>query len=732
MDHSKLSRSVTNSKILHVPIYEKDELQTRSVAVAGVSMLIFILLRSLWSNGLFFDRDMLPVALILLLFAVGLLLYKVVFPLIRLNRSTYTAQMATVEQADHFIYPHSMVHMAQMPLMLYFPFYVAVCYGAALLLEPASMYGTELQLIRWSMYTAWVIVWWSFLTGNKGHTTWKLFYGGIGIVGLVSSLASLCMLYGIFAADTGVMRSDNEQISALGFRLAGWVQYPNALGAIAGSFALLHLFAAVQADNRYKWLLATIPLVPHLTVLGLTESRGAWLVMLVVWGIGTLTMKKQRIAYIGWSIWFMVISFAAVSGTAALWLQQSSLIALPFLLLWVGSIVASLYIGRKGVLVRGVIIGLLLVVGLALLPAHATDRLTEHYETAGARTLIYADAFQLWQVSPWFGSGGDAWRQQFASIQSEPYVGKEVHSSVLDLLLDIGLVGTLPALGLACWALVSAWRRHVGMAMAATTLTLHSVFDFDMAYGFIVLLWLSFLILAISYNRSEERVEWIADHSVRGKMIIGKALMLVVPLAVVALLGVCHLVAQLLTAATSDGINGSSAVGDASNTGVAVRNKAQLHAAALRLTPANTALRIAVASRLPAPEAATLLAEGLRYERSGKQLYRELALAFGASGRPQDAVAYWEAAIQSDRYDRALQTEAVEQLAAQALAAARRGEQRHALILAQGVEQLFAKYEAEVRHLEAMPHPANDKKFMLTADAERAMMSVQMILLLSD
>lgn len=638
---------------------------------AGAGAVFAVLLLSLWQKGLFYDRDT---------HMLSLFLFLVSFIVIAYTRKV------------------------RMTLPLLITAIVSVCYGSALMLHPASTYGTEMHLIRWSMYGGWVILLTALIDGERGGRGFRVVLAGTAAVGLIGSVCALAMLYGYFPYSSGVMTSQDAELSALGFRLAGFVQYPNTLGAIAGAFALLHLHGAAAGASLRERILAAVPLLPHLTVFGLTESRGAWLAFAVVWAAGYWSVRGRRAAYLLHSAWFACWAVAAVAGTATLWLNESGLVPLPVITAWAGSI--GLYMlleklrDRRRSYVSGCVICMaaLLVLGSMMMPSGAANRVTDHYETAGARTLFYKDALALWQRNPWFGAGGDAWRQQFASMQSEPYVGKEVHSSVFDLLLDIGVAGTLPVLGLAALALVLAWRRHAGLGMAGALLMLHSAIDFDLAYGFVALLLLLFLTLG-----TDRHAVTVPRDKPRRRL---AALALAAPLAAVAMLVSCHLAAQHLAASGA---------------------KAQLHAA-LRLTPADTALRIAVSRRLPPQEAAALLAEGLRYERDGKTLYRELALASERRGCAEDAAAYWRAAADSDRFDRVLQTEAVERLAAAARTSSLQGDLQAAGLLANAAAERFRSYEADVRRVEAMPHPANGKRFAMTEDAQRAFASIYPLL----
>lgn len=669
----------------------------------GVGILFAVLLVALWQQGLFYDRDVLVLSILLCAVSVSMLV-------------KWNCRPA-------------------FPLPLMYPLLLMIGYSVSWAQGPATVYGTQMQFIRNAMLLAWIVLLVIVLYrgGNqaKRHITGILLF-----VGFLISLSALGMLYGWVPNESGVMVSENSELSAFGFRLGGIVQYPNTLGVLAGAFALYHLnetaYTAVQAraqvngltrNSLKKWLIAAVSLVPHLAVLGLSESRGSWIVFSIVWVVGIWRAKGYRIAYVMTFLWFGAWSFAAASWSASIWQSGNGWLPLPVSFAWIASIIlfGGLLLYRSHIRwyqsgLFAVIILLLLLCGSYLLPTGASSRITDHYATAGARTLFYKDALLLWSEHPWFGSGGDAWRQQFSRIQSQPYVGKEVHSSVLDMLLDVGLVWTLTVVSLLIAAWIIVWRRHAGWGMAAAMVLAHSLLDFDMAYGLVGLMLAAFLTLGMYVDDAANMnngtmslrfMTWQAGTK-RGKRLA--ALLLAAPLAAAVVLASCHLVAQQLAAA-ADRATGAAGL---------ARAHAQQEAA-MRWAPANTALRIAVSRTLPPQEALALLEEGLRYERDGKGLYRALALASMRLGRANDAAAWWEAAISSDRFDRLLQTEAVEKLA---LAAHLDANREQAALYAAAASRLYRRYESEVLLVQGMHKPANDKRFALTEEAKRAYGSV--------
>ncbi|WCF09450.1 O-antigen ligase family protein [Paenibacillus thiaminolyticus] len=632
-----------------------------SAAAAGAAAGILLL--TLWLNGLFYNQDTVLLSALMCAAAGALLLMR---------RAVLSAAIL-------------------LPLVL------LLAYGIVRFLDPASVHGTHMQMIRYAMYTGWAVVISALFCRRTTDSSWTKGLQALLVVGIINSLSSLLMLGGWLPYAAGVTTSENVEISAWGFRLAGFLQYPNTLGAVTGAFLLLQLYLVQTASGFRARTAALLPVLPHMAVLLLTESRGSWLVVAFVWIVGLLFFNKRRRASIAFAARSAAWGFAGAASAASLWPDHRDMIPLAVAAAWAGSIGGEALLHRLrhsrrlGIVCSFLIAAAPAVLGLVLMPQGASERLTDHYATAGARTQFYRDAVTLWREHPWFGAGGEAWRQQFARIQSEPYVGKEVHSSFFDLLLDVGVIGTVPALILAAAALYIAWRRHRGLAMASSVLLLHSAVDFDMAFGFFALLLLALLALAAGANepghdRPPKRLSRTAS------------LLLALPLGAAWLLAAVHAVAQPL--ADADGL------------------------LALKLTPADTELRIAVSRTLPPEEAAAMLAEGRRYERSGFALYRELALASGSLGRAADEAGYWREVIACAPFDRDLRTEAIERLAEQARHAALTGDGEKAKILAAAAEDLYHRYEAEVQRVEAMPNAANDKHFAMTEEAKRAHMAI--------
>ncbi|BCG61013.1 O-antigen ligase family protein [Paenibacillus sp. URB8-2] len=118
--------------------------------------------------------------------------------------------------------------------------------------------------------------------------------------------------------------------------------------------------------------------------------------------------------------------------------------------------------------------------------------------TVAARGLMYRDALRFAAEAPWLGRGGETWRSAYLAVQSRPYVGSQVHSGYLDLLLNVGVIGAAAAaisLAAAGW-LISAHSRR--LLPPFLVIILHGAVDFDWSYGlfWLLLFWLPALAIA--------------------------------------------------------------------------------------------------------------------------------------------------------------------------------------------------------------------------------------------
>ena len=112
------------------------------------------------------------------------------------------------------------------------------------------------------------------------------------------------------------------------------------------------------------------------------------------------------------------------------------------------------------------------------------------------RLTMYRDTFKALADYPVFGAGGGAWGQIYPKYANNPYTVNQVHSFLLQYMVEIGIFGLLVLLALLGSILflfakryfaASSDDRERGMIFYAAVIAilLHSLMDFEMSYAFI-------------------------------------------------------------------------------------------------------------------------------------------------------------------------------------------------------------------------------------------------------
>ncbi|MBW4083775.1 O-antigen ligase family protein [Paenibacillus sp. S150] len=255
-----------------------------------------------------------------------------------------------------------------------------------------------------------------------------------------------------------------------------------------------------RAAGKQHRLLRMLPLFPCAAALLLSESRGAWLAAALACA-AVLPWRRQLCAP-------LLLAGAAPVAAAALLCRQlarAGLAAEPvsgLLLLaglWGAALLGGAWLCRRrpgaaggGRAARVVLAAAVWTAAGGAVLLQVRGRITGPSSTVAARGLLYRDAWKLAAEAPWLGRGGGTWRSTYLAAQSRPYVGSQVHSGYLDLLLNLGGVGLaviLLLLAAAGWLAAAAAPRLLPPLLA---LALHSAVDFDWSYG---LIWLLLFLL---------------------------------------------------------------------------------------------------------------------------------------------------------------------------------------------------------------------------------------------
>lgn len=614
--------------------------------------------------------------------------------------------------------------------------------GRALTLE-----GTMKEIILWGTYGSFAAVAWRICRTSDGLL---MMQAGWHLMGAVLCGSALLAVYGLLQLPYGIYHTADADISATGARLGGLLQYPNTFGAVMAAFLLERLFALPSVlrtrTGPLRAAAALLPLLPYTAALLLTESRGAWLAAAVACAAG---FAKERRAFTP-----LLVAAAAPMASAALLYRQLAEAklapaVLPGLLwlagLWAGGVLAGLLLCRwrhsGGPLRRVAAPGALGAAALLAAAAGAVilhqvqDRTLGGAATLSARRLMYSDAWQLARSSLWLGRGGETWRQSYLAIQSQPYVGAEVHSGYMDILLNTGVIGLLLVLVLV--SSMAAGLIAVGSRLMPAALVLigHAAVDFDWSFGLVWLLLLWLTVMGFAVASSGPEVQDGPNAAQRRKPFkIGTKLLTVYggsrgyqPLLSLPLLRVTAIVLLggwfLLAAALGiSEVKERWAASEPSGPQIALLQSS------LKWNPANTEAALNLADWLSPSQRIPLLKRSLVYAPNHPGLSWKLAEAYSLRGESEEAAAWYIAAIDRDRFNEVKQTRAVLKLAALADWHRTAGDPARSVKAARAGMDILMRYRALAVDFREMDDHRNDREFDLSLLAARQANRLEKIL----
>lgn len=454
--------------------------------------LFAVMAAAVWRSGLYFSADMYPVWIGFGLFCAG----AGGWGLYRFSRGT---------AADRALLGGRVWASPLAVWLLCSPFLMMLLYAVHGTIGSVSLLGDGNQALRWALYGSFAAVAWVQGSAKRGRfvlaAVWHMTGGLLAVTALLP-------VYGWFRLPYAITYSADPEISATGARLAGMLQYPNTFGAVMAVFLLERLFALGPLLQRQpapapsRVLLGSLPLLPYAAALLLSESRGAWLAAGAACAAGLLVERRRMLAP-------LVLAAAPFAGAALLYRQLAAakLAAEPWpgLLalagLWAGSLLAGRWLlrlhgGAAGAWRRRLGMaagGALLAAGAAMVFGTVRERIVHKFGTMSARQAMVHDAWTLVKEAPWLGQGGDTWRLSYRAVQSSPYVGSQMHSGYVDVLLNTGLIGfgLLAAMLAAAGLLI--FKRCRRLLPSYMVFLLHGAVDIDWSYGIV---WLLFFLLA--------------------------------------------------------------------------------------------------------------------------------------------------------------------------------------------------------------------------------------------
>lgn len=549
------------------------------------------------------------------------------------------------------------------------------------------------------------------------------------LLGMTLTLSALASVYGLMQIPYTVMRSSNVAVAASGARLGGILQYPNTYAVVMSVFLLERLMyishtSSIEHGVR-RWFSHACLTFPYAACLLLTESRGAWICTVVGWLVGCLLLPRE-VRYR-----FVLLSAIFASGAGLLFRQLSDVQLAPstrsgvlwFMILGLLCLLASFIVTRlSSQMTRRIVIGAFIIVGMSVVAGMLSQYIgwssgstrdgpfvRDSLSTITARGLMYRDAWSLFQRAPWFGQGGDTWRMSFRSVQSQPYVGNEVHSGYIDLMLDVGLVGGIIVIGLLGQTVGRLMVNRSKLLPSFIALLLHCTIDFDMSFGIIwmLILWMMAVGVAIPNEAQQETTYVKETYKFKHVHIVKRV---GASLISISLLYLCITEARF---AESQKIYRIAMI-DTTNP---VRSSESLKRA-LVLNPYLTTARITLANRMEPDQARSLLKQGLSYDPGHPDLWWSLGLAMAKDGDPA-AMKVLERALLLDRFDKGKYRVGIREMLQQSVELRVEGQVEQSQQVARIGLKIYESYAQWIDYVRNIANSRNDRAFEWSVDTDR-------------
>lgn len=336
------------------------------------------------------------------------------------------------------------------------------------------------------------------------------------------------------AADPYLYR-DAIMTDSNGLRLTSVFQYANTYAAFLITLSLGALFFIVKSRKWYVVLPHAIMLVPIIISFWLTLSRGAivvipvvFLIMLVFFSISRqilaliqfglafaaslvilekvtnigIGLQKQPSASESWNGWLILLIASVVFAVLAVVIQH-------FVAPWLERVTArfdakkfATFILPVAAIVVGVLGAILILSDTGfknILPDNVKTRIENinfQQHSVLERGTFYKDAVKLWSDYPIIGAGGGAWASLYEKYQNNPYTSRQAHNFALQYLVETGILGFLAFIGFVLAVMVFYIRSYIKSSqdkrdlhflffIVTISLLVHSMIDFDLSYVYL-------------------------------------------------------------------------------------------------------------------------------------------------------------------------------------------------------------------------------------------------------
>ncbi|KRF39111.1 O-antigen ligase family protein [Paenibacillus sp. Soil787] len=341
--------------------------------------------------------------------------------------------------------------------------------------------------------------------------------------------------FALMDATTPYLYRDAIMTDSNGLRLTSVFQYANTYAAFLITLSLGALFFIIKSRKWYVVLPHAIMIVPIIVSFWLTLSRGAIVVIPVVFlimlfffsisrqilaliqfglafaaslvilekvtdiGIG---LQKQPSASESWHGWSILLIASVVFSVLAIVVQR-------FVAPWLERITArfdskkfATFILPIAAIVIGVVGAILILSDTGfknILPDNVKTRIENinfQQHSVLERGTFYKDAVKLWSDYPIIGAGGGAWASLYEKYQNNPYTSRQAHNFALQYLVEAGALGFLAFIGFVIAVMVFYIRSYIRSSqekrdlhflffIVTISLLAHSMIDFDLSYVYL-------------------------------------------------------------------------------------------------------------------------------------------------------------------------------------------------------------------------------------------------------
>ncbi len=398
------------------------------------------------------------------------------------------------------------------------------------------------EVLRLLSYFA---VYYMIAYGIKEKTEVKLLLRVFAVAGLLVALLGFVSAY------------DNVQLLksiVYAGRLSSTLQYPNTLAVYLTAAMLVTVgLTALRQPSNIRCLYYGANYVIISCIIG-TQSRGNFVVFPVALALLFVCLPKgSRLKPMIHTFVVLVIALLFSGKTLAyvqdqahhglwLWLGMGTILSIGAGFLVEKAVSLPQVLSSKEIKIAVAVAGsILIVAGLfyvnsrSVITTQAFKRITEISKTeqgASERIAFYKDALKIVKDYPLFGTGGGGWSVIYKKYQGHFYNTTQVHNYYLQTWVEGGSPALLALVALWVIFMGSFFKTYfklpddrrilsVSTAVPALAIGIHSLLDFNMAFGGISLLLWGFFGLNAAVNPVDNKAGDVIKKSQKSQSKLG-------------------------------------------------------------------------------------------------------------------------------------------------------------------------------------------------------------------